>query len=67
MRGDGEIFSVVCDYIDAHYDDIIAMWKRFVDLRSDATEKEKADAMSELLKSELEAIGCECKDRKSVV
>lgn len=61
MRGDGEIFSVVCDYIDAHYDDIIAMWKRFVDLRSDATEKEKADAMSELLKSELEAIGCECK------
>ena len=60
MKIDSEIFGAVCGYIDAHHDDIIAMWKRFVDLRSDATEKEKADAMAVLLKSELEAIGCEC-------
>ncbi len=61
MKIDSEILGVVCDYIDLHHDDIIAMWKQFVDLRSDATEKEKADTMAELLKSELEAIGCECR------
>lgn len=60
MRVDSEIFGVICDYIDGHHDDIIAMWGRFVDLRSDATEKGKADAMAELLKYELEAIGCQC-------
>ncbi|MEW4412564.1 M20/M25/M40 family metallo-hydrolase [Clostridium sp. AN503] len=61
MKRDSEIFGAACGYIDAHHDDIIAMWKRFVDLRSDATEKERADAMAVLLKSELEAIGCECR------
>lgn len=60
MKIDSEIFDVVCGYIDSHHDDIIAMWKRFVDLRSDATEKEKADSMAQLIKSELENIGCEC-------
>ena len=38
MKIDSEIFGAVCGYIDAHHDDIIAMWKLFVDLRGDATE-----------------------------
>lgn len=47
-------------YIDAHRDDIIAMWKDFIDTRSDATNKEQADFMAQKLRAELEKIGCVC-------
>ncbi len=53
------MLAPVYTYIDDHRDEIIAMWKDFVDTRSDATVKKKADAMAHKLAAELEAIGCQ--------
>lgn len=61
MKLTHEMLDPVYSYIDAHRDEIIAMWKDFVDTRSDAPVKEIADVMAVKLKAELEAIGCECK------
>ena len=55
-----EIYSLIAEYIDTHRDEIIAMWKDYVNIRSDATIKEKAEVMALRLKKDLE-------DRKSVV
>lgn len=59
MKLSQEMLAPVYTYIDGHRDEIIAMWKDFVDTRSDATVKEKADAMAHKLAAELEAIGCQ--------
>lgn len=50
----------VWEYIDAHRDEIIAMWKDYVNIRSDATVKEKAEVMARRLKKDLEEMGCRC-------
>lgn len=60
MRISNDVLEHINNYIDVHKDEIIAMWKKFVDVRSDATIKENADAMAYILKEELEAIGCKC-------
>lgn len=60
MKQSKEILDLVYDYIDEHRDDIIAMWKKFVDTRSDATIKKNADTMAEILRTELITIGCDC-------
>lgn len=59
MKLSQEMLAPVYTYIDDHRDEIIAMWKDFVDTRSDATVKKKADAMAHKLAAELEAIGCQ--------
>lgn len=59
MKLSQKMLAPVYTYIDGHRDEIIAMWKDFVDTRSDATVKEKADAMAHKLAAELEAIGCQ--------
>ena len=45
-------------YIEAHRADIMAMWKDFVDTRSDATMKDRADVFAKKLGAALEEIGC---------
>lgn len=55
-----EIYSLIEEYIDTHRDEIIAMWKDYVNIRSDATIKEKAEVMALRLKKDLEEIGCQC-------
>lgn len=60
MKPTQQMLDKVYAYIDAHRDEIIAMWKDFVDTRSDATSKEDADRMAHKLRAELEAIGCSC-------
>lgn len=53
-----EMRNAVWAYIDAHRDEILAMWKDFVDTRSDATDKARADVMAHKLAAVLEEIGC---------
>ena len=58
MKLDSKTLDSLYQYIASHRDDIIAMWRDFVDIRSDATIKERADVMARRLAAELEAIGC---------
>lgn len=50
--------NAVFAYIDSHTDDIVAMWQDFVNTRSDATDKAKADVMAHKLAAVLEEMGC---------
>lgn len=59
MKLSQELLTAVDGYIDGHRDEILAMWKDFVDTRSDATNKERADAMARKLGGVLEGIGCQ--------
>lgn len=59
MKLSQELLSAVSDYIDAHRQDMLAMWQEFVNTRSDATNKERADEMARKLGRVLEDIGCQ--------
>lgn len=59
MKLSQELLSAVSDYIDAHRQDMLAMWQDFVNTRSDATNKERADEMARKLGRVLEDIGCQ--------
>lgn len=59
MKLSQELLSAVSDYIDAHRQDMLAMWQNFVNTRSDATNKERADEMARKLGRVLEDIGCQ--------
>ena len=59
MKLQPETLSSLYEYLDGHRDDMIAMWRDFVDLRSDSTIKERASAMADKLAAELKAIGCD--------
>ena len=59
MKLSQELLSAVSDYIDAHRQDMLAMWQEFVNTRSDATNKERADEMARKLGHVLEDIGCQ--------
>ena len=59
MKLSQELLSAVSDYIDAHRQDMLAMWQDFVNTRSDATNKERADEMARKLGHVLEDIGCQ--------
>lgn len=58
MKLSQELLSAVSGYIDAHRQDMLAMWQDFVNTRSDATNKERADEMARKLGRVLEGIGC---------
>ena len=49
-----EMLNPVYAYIEAHRADIMAMWKDFVDTRSDATMKDRADVFAKKLGAALE-------------
>ena len=59
MKLSQELLSAVSGYIDAHRQDMLAMWQDFVNTRSDATNKERADEMARKLGRVLEDIGCQ--------
>lgn len=59
MKLSQELLSAVSGYIDAHRQDMLAMWQDFVNTRSDATNKERADEMARKLGRVLEGIGCQ--------
>ena len=59
MKLSQELLAAVNGYIDGHRDEILAMWKNFVDTRSDTTDKERADEMARKLGGVLEGIGCQ--------
>ena len=59
MKLSQELLSAVSDYIDVHRQDMLAMWQEFVNTRSDATNKERADEMARKLGHVLEDIGCQ--------
>ena len=58
MKLSQEMLNPVYAYIEAHRADIMAMWKDFVDTRSDATMKDRADVFAKKLGAALEEIGC---------
>ena len=60
MKLSQEHLTAVWEYIDAHREEIIAMWRDYVNLRSDATVKEKAEVMALRLQKDLEEMGCRC-------
>ena len=57
---DRAVFQTVCGYIDAHREEMIAMWREFVDTRSDSTDRERAERMAHTLRRALEEAGCAC-------
>lgn len=61
MKLSTQVLEKVYGYIDIHRDEMLAQWQEYVDIRSDATDKEKADRMALRLKADLEAIGCDCR------
>lgn len=44
-------------YIDDHQEEMLRLWADFVNTRSDATDKAKADAMADKIKTELDFLG----------
>ncbi len=51
----------ICTYIDAHRDDMFALWTDFVNTPSQAREPVAANAMCEKLEDSLKKIGFVCK------
>lgn len=60
MKLSPETIARVEEYIDAHKDEMIDMWRDFVDTRSDTLNKEKTEAMAAKLVKIFQAIGCTC-------
>lgn len=58
MKLSQEMLNPVYAYIEAHRADIMAMWKDFVDTRSDATMKDWRNVFAKKLGAALEEIGC---------
>ena len=60
MKLSPETIARVEEYIDAHKNEMIAMWRDFVDTRSDTLNKEKTEAMAAKLVKVFQSIGCTC-------
>lgn len=60
MKLPQEILRPTWEYIDAHRNEIIEDWKNYVNIRSDATVREKAEVMARRLAKDLELMGCQC-------